>query len=352
MGDRLLRPREAAPTASLQPSPSTLPTHNPQLATHNSQRVASTSRRAAPILARSLPVSLPEQASAAMPDATPASSATPGTLIASDGLRLFTQRWTPEPATAGVLLVHGYGEHSGRYDHVAEALGREGVAVYAFDLRGHGRSEGSRAYVESFDRYLEDLDDALDAADRSLPEGPLFLYGHSMGGLIVLRYVLERDLDVDGLILSSPAIEINPDLAPLLRRVAQWLGRVAPKLPTVRSVEGAISRDPAVVEAAENDPLNYHGRVQARMGAEMLRAGETVQARVDEIIDPFLVVHGTADTITSPTWSQRLYDRAAADDKTLHLYDGLYHETHNEPEQDEVLADIRTWLRERIPGSK
>jgi alpha-beta hydrolase superfamily lysophospholipase len=171
-----------------------------------------------------------------------------------------------------------------------------------------------------------------------------------MGGLVVLKYVLERSPPVRGLLLSAPAIEINPDLAPLLRRLAQVLGRLFPTLPTTRSPEGAISRDPAVVEAAKNDPLNYHGRVRARTGAEMLRAGEAVRGRLQELTDPFLVLHGTADALASPRWSKRLYERAASDDKTIKLYDGLYHETFNEPEQDEVLADLGDWLSARLPS--
>jgi alpha-beta hydrolase superfamily lysophospholipase len=148
--------------------------------------------------------------------------------------------------------------------------------------------------------------------------------------------------------LSAPAIEINPDLAPLLRSFAQVLGRIAPTLPTTRSPQGAISRDPEVVEEAQQDPLNYHGRVLARTGAEMLRAGNDVQDRLDGLQTPFVVFHGTADQLANPEWSRRLYERAAATDKTFHLYDGLYHETFNEPERETVLSDLSSWLRTRI----
>ena len=279
----------------------------------------------------------------------PSHPPTRSTLFTDDGVHLFTQQWSPEEAArAGVVLVHGYAEHCGRYAHVADALVREGASVYAYDQRGHGRSEGPRAYIESFDDLLDDLDHVLDAATARLPDGPQFLFGHSMGGLVVLLYALRRSPDVDGLILSAPAIEINPDLAPFLRRIAGWLGETVPRLPTVSSIEGAISRDPAVVEEAENDPLNYHGRVLARTGAEMLRAGDMAKDRLDALSFPFLVFHGTADKLASPAWSKKLYERAASDDKTIHLYDGLYHETFNEPEQDEVLSDLRAWLRDRL----
>lgn len=272
------------------------------------------------------------------------------TLLPSASLRLAMQYWLPnDDPRAVVVLLHGYGEHSGRYGHVADALTNVGAAVYAYDQRGYGRSEGQRAYVEDFDVYLDDLTYALQAP--MLPSDvPRFVMGHSMGGLVALRHALLRDPEVDGLILSAPAIEINPDLAPFLRRIAQWIGRVAPRLPTVRSPEGGISRDPDVVAHAEADPLNYHGPVRARMGAEMLRAGNEVKEQLDALTLPFLVLHGTDDALTDPMWSQHLYDRAASDDKTIHLYEGLYHEVHNEPERDRVLSDLADWIAERVDG--
>ena len=272
------------------------------------------------------------------------------TISTEDDLRLHTQHWYPSsPPKATVALVHGYAEHCGRYDHVAGAFLDRGAAVYAYDQRGYGRSEGRRAYVSSFEHYLDDLALFLDHVRSHQPDLPLFLFGHSMGGLVVLKYVLERHPSVRGLMLSAPAIEINPDLAPLLRRAAQVLGRLFPTLPTTRSPEGAISRDPKVVEEAQNDPLNYHGRVLARTGAEMLRAGDAVRARLEEVTDPFLVLHGTADTLASPEWSRHLYERAASTDKTIKLYDGLYHETFNEPERAMVLNDLAEWVGDRFP---
>jgi len=232
---------------------------------------------------------------------------------------------------------------------MASTFTEQGAAVYAYDQRGYGRSDGRRAYVESFDRYLDDLGQFLDHVRTRQPDFPLFLFGHSMGGLVVLKYVLERKPSLNGLLLSAPAIEINPNLAPLLRQLAQILGRLFPILPTTRSPQNAISRDPTVVEEAKNDPLNYHGRVLARTGAEMLKAGAEVRKRLDALTDPFLVIHGTADTLANPEWSQRLYERAASNDKTIRIYEGLYHETFNEPEQDEVLQDLGDWLGARIP---
>lgn len=295
-------------------------------------------------------------------------------VVVDDGLHLFTQHWLPDavPGTPDVVrgvvtLVHGYGEHSSRYGHVARALAAHGFAVYTYDQRGHGRSDGPRAYVDRFETYLADLDRVRTHVARRLPSDvdrvgtpvetaaspqdlPHVLLGHSMGGLVVLLYALARRPSVRGLILSGAAIEVNPDLAPILRRFSQWIGRLVPTLPTVSSVEGAISRDPDVVAEAEADPLNYHGRVKARMGAELLRAGDDAKRRLDALTLPLLVLHGTGDTITDPTWSRRLHARAASDDKTIRLYDGLYHEIFNEPEREAVLDDVTAWLVERCGG--
>lgn len=272
-------------------------------------------------------------------------------LVTDDGLRLFARHWQSKgPCRATVALVHGYAGHSGRYDHVAATFADLGVATYAFDLRGHGQSEGRRAYIDNFDRYLDDLELFLDEVRDQSP-GPLFLFGHSMGGLISLTFVLKRQPELQGLLLSAPAVEVNPDLAPVLRRFARVLGWIAPTLPTVRSPQGAISRDPQVVADAEADPLNYHGRIPARTGAELLRVGEEARERLAELTMPFLILHGTDDRLATATWSRRLYEQAAAEDKTLRLYEGLYHETFNEPESERVLRDLHNWLAAHLPNA-
>lgn len=284
-----------------------------------------------------------------VPDRVPPDSKS--ALLTTDGAHLFTQQWTAPNPRAVVLVVHGYGEHSGRYGHVARALRSAGATVLAYDQRGYGRSDGPRAYIDTFDRYLDDLQLVIDHVQRRAPDVPLYLFGHSMGGAVVLLYALERRTrGINGLILSSPAVEVDPDIAPLLRSVARGVGQVLPWLPVVRSPEGAISRDPDVVADAEADPLNYHGRVLARTGAEMLRASQRIQSRTSDLALPFLIFHGTADVLTSPYASKRLYETAPSSDKTLYLYDDLYHETVNEPERDTVIGDICDWLAERLPS--
>lgn len=269
--------------------------------------------------------------------------------MTADGVELHTRTLLPKtPPQAAIVLIHGYAEHCGRYGGVAHTFAKENTAVYTYDQRGYGRSGGPRAYVDRFDDYLDDLGQVLSFVRSQTPDLPLFLFGHSMGGLVALKYVLERGPSLQGLILSAPALNVNSNLAPFLRRLAQGLGRILPTLPTTRSPEGAISRDPAVVTAAQNDPFNYHGRIPARTGAELLRAGRKVRGQMESLRTPFLLLHGTADLLVPPAGSRTLYQQAAATDKTFHLYEGLYHETFHEPEKEQVRDDLSTWIRERL----
>lgn len=270
-----------------------------------------------------------------------------GAFTAPDGIRLFTQCWCVDAPQAAVALVHGHAEHSGRYAHVAAHLNARDVSVYAYDQRGFGRSGGRRGYIGSFDQLLDDLHHFLHRTQQRLPDAPLFLFGHSMGGAVCALYAIEHDPDLRGLILSSPAVEVDDDIAPFLRKLAGLLGRLVPTLPTIHTPTDAISRDPEVVADATSDPLNYHGRVRARTGAELIRAVRRIQAQMEAITLPLLVFHGTADRLTDPAASQMLYKHARASDKTLKLYDGLYHETFNEPEKEQVLDDMARWIAAR-----
>ncbi len=275
---------------------------------------------------------------------------TTASLYTHDGLRLFCRRWRPEvPARAAVLVVHGYAEHSGRYAHVARHLSAQGFAVYAYDQRGYGRSEGRRAFVQAFDTYVADLHDVRRRveAERAGSE-PLFLMGHSMGGAVCTLYCLDHGARPAGLVLSSPAVRVDPDLSPWLRRGARLIGRVAPRLPTVRLNHGTLSRDDAVVAAVKADPLVYHGRTLARTGAELLSAGRRIEENAARLSLPLLVFHGTADCLIDPSGSRVLYDKAASADKTLHLYDGYYHETMNDLGRERVLDDLAAWLEARV----
>ena len=269
------------------------------------------------------------------------------TIQTRDGLTLARHTWLPDGASrAAVLLVHGYAEHAGRYDRLASFLNARDLAVYGYDMRGHGRSGGRRAFVERFDAHLDDLDAVLQSVHAEDPQRPLVLFGHSMGGAVVTLFALEHRPDVAGLALSSPALRVNN--SPVLEWLAPFIGRWLPHLPTIELDRSLLSRDPAIVAEAERDLLNYHGRMPARTASELLQATQRIRARMHELELPVLLIHGTADELTDPQGSIDLYERATSKDKTLALFPELYHETFNEPEQARVRAELADWLDEHL----
>jgi len=265
-----------------------------------------------------------------------------------DGLRLYEQCWLPEmDTTAVVVLVHGFIEHSGRYAQMAEQLNDQGYAVYALDLRGHGRSRGEPVFVRSFDEYLDDLEVFVQSVRRREPDRPLFILGHSMGGTIAARFAAQRQPDVQGLILSAPAVMVGKGVFPILRRLASFVGRWFPRLRLVRMGTGRLSRDPEVVAEFCSDPLVFHGRFPVRIGAEILRAAQQVQDEAGAIRLPLLILQGTRDWIVDPKGARRLQTLAGSSDKTVRLYDGLYHDLFHEPEREEVINDLIGWMNDR-----
>lgn len=268
-----------------------------------------------------------------------------GDFTASDGFRLFEQSWLPQTEPkAVVIIIHGYAEHSTRYTHVAEYLTASGYAVFTFDLRGHGKSDGKNTYLNSFDEYLTDVDTFLARVKESHPGTKIFLLGHSMGGAISSLYTITRRPELAGLLLSGAAVKISDDISPLLIKLSGVIAKILPKLPTIKLDGTAISRDPNVVENYDSDPLNYRGGIPARSGAELTHATVAIQKNMEAIKLPLLVMHGTADRLADPEGSKQIYARASSEDKTLKLYEGFYHEILNEPEQKRVLGDIVDWL--------
>jgi alpha-beta hydrolase superfamily lysophospholipase len=239
------------------------------------------------------------------------------------------------------VLAHGASEHSDRYGHVAARLVAEGYALYAIEHRGHGRSAGPRALIDRMDNAVADLDSLV-----ALAGGSVFLIGHSMGGTVALAYALRHQDRLRGLILSGPlaAVEAAP---PHMRIAARVLSALTPRLPLVDIDAALISRDPAVVQAYETDPLVYHGKLPVRTVAELARAIEAFPDAVPAITVPTLIMYGTADGLCPPEGSLMLSERIGATDKTLLAYEGLYHEIFNEPEQERVLDDLCAWLAAR-----
>jgi alpha-beta hydrolase superfamily lysophospholipase len=265
---------------------------------------------------------------------------------AADGRRLYEQRWLPEgEPRAHLAIMHGFAEHSARYAYTAEALARRGYAVHALDLRGHGRSEGDRAYVRSMNEYLLDMRVFLARVRERAGATPVFLLGHSMGGGIVALALCVDPPDVRGAMLSGAVL---PGEATIGSRIQGWiarlLGRVVPRLPMVKLSAADVSRDPEEVAKYDSDPLIYRGRIRAGLAGAMARAIDRVKRDTPKITLPLLVMHGSADALAKPENSRLFYDRVGSSDKSLKLYDGLYHEILNEPERDLVIADIAAWM--------
>jgi acylglycerol lipase len=263
------------------------------------------------------------------------------------GRRLFERSWLPDGSpTAAVVIIHGYAEHSGRYRHVAERLVDNGYAVHAFDLCGHGRSDGRRAFVRSLDEHVADLRSFVARVHQQEPGLPLFVLGHSMGGTVVAMFLASSEPSLRGAILSGAGLKLRGGPARIMELLLSILGRLAPKLPLGKLRSEEISRDPAVVSSYDDDPLVYRGRMQAGTAAALIRAVRTVASRMNRITVPLLLLHGTSDKLTEPDGSRDLYQRANSRDKTLKLYEGLYHEVLNEPEKERVLNDVVQWLNE------
>ncbi len=270
-----------------------------------------------------------------------------GFLTGAGGRRIYWQSWTPEAEPrALIVIVHGAGEHSGRYGHVAETLVHDGYGVYALDHRGHGRSDGPRALIDRLDNAVDDLDQLVVQASAEHPPAPVYLLGHSMGGTIAVRYALRYQSRLAGIILSGPLAAIEAG-APLLV-AGRVLSAVAPKLGLVAVDPSLVSRDQDVVRAYASDPLVHHGKLPARTIGELASAIDRFPGDVPAIHVPTLILYGTADRLCPPSGSEMLAQRIGADDKSIRAYDGLYHEILNEPERDEVLAEIRRWLAARV----
>ena len=273
-----------------------------------------------------------------------------GRFVGVDNTGIFYQSWLPEHPVATVILVHGYAEHSGRYAHAAAALNAGGYAVWALDHRGHGRSEGPRATVGRFGQFIADLETFVGLVRSQAPAGPLFMLGHSMGGLIGTLYAFEHQDQLAGLIMTSPGMKVDDGVSPLLLGLSAAISAVAPHLPVGPFDPSGVSRDPNVVAGYLNDPLNYKGGVKARLGREFTLATRGVLPRAPSLKLPILVIQGDADRLVSPAGTYAAFAAFGSADKTLKKYPGLYHEVLNEPEQAEILALIREWLDLRMGG--
>lgn len=309
---------------------------------------------------------------------THSQGASQGTFSGSNSLRLFYQSWYPavltgdatcasetdsdangslsaglDPPVLGVLaLVHGLGEHSGRYSNVVKALTAAGYAVFAFDNQGHGKSEGQRGHIDRWQDYRYNMQAFLQLVRQQEPVAPLFLMGHSLGGLIVLDYVLRsaqspqfQDLDIQGIVVSAPPIQPVGSTASSARIVlARLLSGLLPRLSLQMGLDkSGLSRCPDVAEQIADDPL-VHSCVTLRWGTETLNTIRWVKTHIDQLQLPILLVHGEADPIIAPAGSRQIFQQIQTPDKTLNLYPGSYHEPHNDLDAEVVVADLVNWL--------
>jgi len=311
----------------------------------------------------------------------------PSTWVNAQGLALYYRSWLPPdcevaaPDSGGgggggalpagvVFIAHGVNEHSGRYEHVAAALTKKlGVAVFCVDHQGHGASEGERAHVECFDDFASDVLAHATAVLRARGEAwrrlPCFLLGHSMGGAIALQAAMRTAATGGagagagagacalpvwrGVAVSGPLLAIDPKVgSPLMKGIAHVLGRIFPKFGVCAIDSKLVSRDPAVVEAYDNDPLVYHGVNSAGLGLGMLQAVDQLQADAESFTYPLLIMHGSADKLCAPQGSDDFFRKASSADKTIKHYDELFHEIFNEPEREDVLQDLLDWMQHRL----
>lgn len=288
--------------------------------------------------------------------AAPTSASAPqeGRCSTTDGLKLHWRSWLAREPSGVIVIVHGLAEHGGRYRETAEAFATRGWAVYAGDLRGHGVSPNPRGarrvHVDRFTDYYRDVDSFVALARQRHPGLPLFLLGHSMGGLITLSYVLDRPEGLAGAVISSPALGVHPGRRPprLLRLLVSLLERVAPRLrfPNDLDTDG-ISRDPSVVRAYREDPL-VSNRVSARWYAEIIRAMGRAHEKAGSLRIPVLLMQSGADRLVDPAAPARWSQTAPAGQVEFVNWNGLYHEMFNEPEKQQVRSRTLDWLRQRV----
>ncbi|KXJ12223.1 monoglyceride lipase [Exaiptasia diaphana] len=280
---------------------------------------------------------------------------TEGSFKNKDGKVIFTRQWSQKDKAprALIMICHGFGEHSGRYaDFLAPALVKEGFLVTTLDHVGHGKSEGERAQVDSLDTFVGDVFHNIDQVTAKYQSLPMFIFGHSMGGAITILCALQRPKFFQGVLLSAPAILVDPSKD---NKCMRCLGNVAafiyPSLEVIPPIDpGETCRNPDKVEEYRTDPLVFHGGIKAGLGMALANGMDTINAKMKDIDWPFLVMHGDADSLALVEGSIKLEKMAKSQDKTIKIYEGYYHEILNEPREYSsiVLNDIIQWLRERL----
>ncbi|RMG79156.1 MAG: alpha/beta hydrolase [Bacteroidetes bacterium] len=266
--------------------------------------------------------------------------------MSHEGFKVYGKEWSVKSPKAVICLVHGLGEHCNRYNHFAEFFNQNNIGVLAFDLPGHGRTENKPGHG-SLDMFLAEVAQLLAEAKQRYPNVPVFLYGHSMGGNIVLNYTLRRNPVINGVIASGPWIRLPKPPPFLIVFLGRLLSKITPQLVLATELDGTkVSRDPEVVKAYLNDPL-VHAKASALMGATMMDAAKWLDNYSGKMPVPTLIMHGDADELTSVEGSRAFAARVSGD-VTMKVWPGLYHEIHNEPEKQQVFEYTLNWIKTHL----
>ncbi|MDQ7027546.1 MAG: lysophospholipase [Anaerolineae bacterium] len=271
---------------------------------------------------------------------------TTGAFQTPDKLNIFTIQWLPDDTPkAVVIIVHGLGEHIGRYQHVAEALVSAGYAVYGLDHRGHGRSNGKRVQVTSNTHFIDDLKQYFDTIRQEHDKDKIFILGHSMGSVISLQFALKYQNSLAGLIVTGTATDVGSTVGPMLQSAANVLHRILPHMPIGAPLPIAhLTNDKAIQEATDNDALNHKGWTPISIAKYIIDTGAMIQDNVQQLVLPILIMHGEDDRITPISGSRIVHERVGSADKTLKTWDNMQHEIMNEIDRDQVIGDIIDWL--------
>jgi alpha-beta hydrolase superfamily lysophospholipase len=261
-----------------------------------------------------------------------------------DGLEIFTQEWAVKQPKAALILTHGYGEHSGRYAHVGEALNSAGYSLYAYDLRGHGKSGGPRGHTPSMAHLLDDLSRVITRVKQQTTSVKIFVYGHSMGGNITLTYAHERPSGLAGVIANAPWIRRAIEGSSLQMTLARVMANLFPRFSQqVPALAGKLSRDTEMDDSGNSDPLS-HRTMSAKLFAEVTQAAQQLLVNAPTLKVPLYLTHGTDDSIIALDGSAEYFERCGTTDKIFKTYEGGYHELHNDLGRDVYFSDMIDWL--------
>jgi alpha-beta hydrolase superfamily lysophospholipase len=262
-----------------------------------------------------------------------------------DNVKLYGQEWKPEgKQKAAIVMVHGLGEHSGRYEHVAEAFTQAGYSLTAFDLRGHGKSEGIRGHAPSYAAIMEDITHNVDLAKEHFPGMPVFIYGHSLGGNLTLYYCLTQNPQIKGAIVTSPGLATAAPVPPVKLALGKMMYNLMPAMQMDNGLlRSGLSRDPEVEKKYSADPL-VHPKISARLALDLINNGKFIIDHAAEFPIPLILMQGTGDYIVNPPMTKTFANAAPLSKITFKEWDGYYHELHNEPEKAQVLKTITDWL--------